>query len=234
MGALSDALAAALGNDLRARAEVRALARRGSQLVVETDDAALEAERVVLALPPREAAAVTRPLEGALGDAFDAIPECALAAVSLGFRAADLPHPLDGFGFLVPRREGLRTLGCIFMTSVFPGCAQAPEGHVLLRCLIGGALDPGALALDDTALVTVARDDLARALAIRARPACAHVVRWPRAIAQYTIGHAERVARIDARGQALGVFATGAALRGVGVNDVVRDAAALAERLGPA
>jgi oxygen-dependent protoporphyrinogen oxidase len=232
MGALPAALAAALGPSLRCGAAVTSLARAGSGWQLATAGGPVEAERVVLALPPDDAAALVRPVDAALGDAWASIPAAGAVAVSLGYARADVAHPLDGFGFLVPQQEGGRLLGVLWMTSTFPTAAQAPAGHVMLRCLLGGAQDPGATALTDEALLALARDELRARLAVTAAPAFTHVVRWPHGIPQYEVGHAARVETIEARGAPLGLYATGAGLRGVGVNDVVREAAALAERFG--
>lgn len=230
MGRLPDALEAALGQAVRRGAGARSLTRHGAGFRIATNAGPIEAERVIVAVPPADAASLVAGLDPAISDAYRQIREPGIAAVSLGYTAADVGSRLDGFGFLVPRREGVRLLGCLWMTSTFPGAAQAPASHVLLRCMLGGALDPGALDLDDAELVSSARAGLAAVLGLRAAPAFYHVVRWRRGIAQYEVGHAQRVAIIEERGQALGLFCTGAALRGVAVNDVIREATALADR----
>jgi oxygen-dependent protoporphyrinogen oxidase len=97
--------------------------------------------------------------------------------------------------------------------------------------MIGGAHDPAAVGLDDEQLVAVAREGLRLAMGIEAAPRFTHVQRWSRGIAQYVVGHAERAALIEERGRVVGLFATGQALRGVGVNDVIREAARVAEKL---
>jgi oxygen-dependent protoporphyrinogen oxidase len=231
MGALSEALALRLGDSLHVRAEVIAVERDSDGLMVRTASGPVRVDRVILALPPEEAAGVCRPLDPGLADAYGAIPTCGIASVSLGYARPEVAHPLDGFGFLVPRVEGVRLLGALFVTSTFPSLPQAPAGQVLIRCMIGGAHDPQAADLDDQALVEVAREGLSHALGLGATPRFTHVVRWRRGIAQYLIGHRQRVATIEQRGAQLGLYATGAALRGVGVHDVVRDANAVVERL---
>jgi oxygen-dependent protoporphyrinogen oxidase len=117
------------------------------------------------------------------------------------------------------------------MSSTFPDAGFAPPDHVAIRCMIGGAHDPAAAALSDEELIRLSRDALRRLMSIDAAPTFSHVIKWPRAIPQYEVGHRERVEAIEGRGAALGVFSTGAALRGIGVNDVIREAAALASRL---
>jgi oxygen-dependent protoporphyrinogen oxidase len=231
MGALPAALARALAGALHTGVEVNALERSGEGWRVQTASGPFEVDRVVLALPADEAARLCRPIDAAIADAFAAIPLAGIAAVSLGWARADVAHPLAGFGFLVPRKEQVRLLGAIWMSSTFPAAHQVPEGHVLLRCLIGGATDPAALALSDEELIAIAREGLRGLVGIEAPPRFRHVVRWPRGIAQYEVGHAGRVALIETRAQPLGLYATGASLRGVGVNDVIREARALARRL---
>jgi oxygen-dependent protoporphyrinogen oxidase len=231
MERLPAALAACLGPALRPGTEVESLQRETDGLTVRTTAGPVAAERVVLALPADDAARVCRSLDPTLADAYAAIPIAGVASVSLGFAAGEVTQSLAGFGFLVPRIEGLRLLGALWMTSSFPDHKQAPHGHVLIRCLIGGALDPGALELSDEGLIACAREGLAGAMRLSAEPCFTHVARWPSAIAQYVIGHADRVGVIEARGVQFGVYPSGAALRGIGVHDVIREAQATAARL---
>jgi oxygen-dependent protoporphyrinogen oxidase len=231
MGALPAALLRELGGRVITGAVVQALARDGVGWIIQTAEGPLAAGRVVLALPPDEAAGLVRQIDAPMADAYAAIPVAGIVAVSLGWARGDIAHPLGGFGFLVPRREQVRILGCIWMTSTFPAAQQAPEGSVLLRVMLGGAQDPAAVALSDEDCITVARNGLRALMGIEAPPRFSHVQKWARGIPQYEVGHAERAATVETRGRAIGLHATGAALRGVGVNDVIREARALAERL---
>ena len=234
MGALPDALAATLGDAVKLGSEALALRATGARTGgyrLRTPSGELEVDRVVLALPPDEAARLTRPVDAALADALAGIPLNAIAAVSLGYRREAVTHALDGFGYLVPRKEGRRLLGAIFVTSTFPDAGRAPDGHVLLRAMIGGATDPDAVALDDARLIALAHEELAATVGLTGEPAFTHVVRWQKGIAQYVLGHASRVELITSRGEPRGLYVTGAALRGVGVNDVIRDARQVAARL---
>ncbi len=231
MGALPEALGRALGDALRTGVIADAITKWGQGWVVQTPGGPIEADRLVLALPPDEAARLLQPVDAAMADAYAAIPVNSMAAISLGYPRAQVAHALDGFGFLVPRVEKQRLLGALWMTSTFPEAAIAPREHVMLRCMVGGSLDPEAAQLPDAELLTVARDGLRAILNVTAEPAFTHVVRWKRAIAQYVVGHAGRVATIEERGEPMGLYSTGAALRGVGVNDVIREGKALAARM---
>jgi oxygen-dependent protoporphyrinogen oxidase len=231
MGTLPAALARALGDRLRTGVAAQTLERNGAGWTVRTAAGALDADKLVLALPSDEAAELVKPLDAAMAEAYRGIPLAGVAAVALGWQRGEVSHPLNGFGFLVPRREGVRLLGSIWMSSTFPDGQQAPDGHVLVRCLIGGAQDPAAVELADEELAAIARDGLARTIGLTIAPRFVHVQKWRRGIAQYEVGHARRAQLIAERGRALSLEATGAALRGVGVNDVIRDAAAVAERI---
>jgi oxygen-dependent protoporphyrinogen oxidase len=232
MGALPAALAKALGERLRTGAQVQSMERGPSGgWTLRTSAGDFAAEQVVVALPPDAAAELVKPFDAAAAEAWSGIPMAGIASVTLGYARDKVPHPLAGFGFLVPRREGVRVLGSIWMTSTFPAAAQAPPGHVLLRCMIGGAQDAAAVALPDEELVAAAREALRATIGLTNSPAFIHVQKWPSGIAQYEVGHARRVALIEERGRAIGLWPTGAGLRGVGVNDVIREARVVADRL---
>ena len=100
----------------------------------------LTADHVVIAVPPPAAAALLAPLDATLAGTLATIPLAPLVVVALGFDAAALGHPLDGFGFLVPRGQGVRILGALWESSVYPG--RAASGRALIRVMTGGAHDP--------------------------------------------------------------------------------------------
>jgi oxygen-dependent protoporphyrinogen oxidase len=119
-----------------------------------------------------------------------------------------------GFGVLIPRGEGYRTLGFLWDSYVFPG--RSPDGTLLVRAMLGGAVDPDVGAADSGTLVAWTRDELRRLLSIDAPPIFEHVHRWPRAIPQYELGHGDRVRRIEAElGRQPGLFLAGNALHGI-------------------
>ena len=224
MQALTDALVREVGPALRTGVEVAAVRPEGDGWRVETSSGErLLARRLALALPAFAAAALLRPLDEGLADGLAAIQYAPMRVVGLGFDRIDVPHPLDGFGFLVPSGEDVRSLGVLFTSSLFPG--QAPAGKAYLRALIGGRRDPEAARLDADAAVATVRRDLRIALGVTADPESVTAVDWPRAIPQYRLGHLERVDALLTRAAALsGLQLAGSAYHGVGVNDCVRDA----------
>jgi protoporphyrinogen/coproporphyrinogen III oxidase len=191
---------------------------------------ALQADHVIVAAESYTTSRLVRYVDPALATLLGEIPYASSATVTFGYRRADVPHPLDGFGFVVPRTERRAVLACTFSSVKYPG--RAPEGHALLRCFVGGALNEGVLESEDTALVATARDELRQALGITAEPVLTRVARWTKAMPQYHVGHASRVEAIEQCAAALpGLHLAGGAYRGVGIADCVRSGEAAAEKL---
>jgi oxygen-dependent protoporphyrinogen oxidase len=203
--------------------------RDGGWRVATSAGASVDADQLILATEAHAVARLVRPFDPQLATLVGDIPYASSVTVSLGYRRVDVPHPLDGFGFVVPRSEGRAVLACTFSSVKYPG--RAPEGHVLLRVFLGGALDPRALDDDDASLVTRARDDLRAALGITAAPVLTRLWRHPASMPQYHVGH---LARMDAITQRLeagrGPLLAGGGYRGVGIADCVRSGEAAAER----
>ncbi len=230
--ALPEALAARLGGAVRTHARVVALELGAGQTAVVLDGGErIEATRIALALPPGAAATLLAPHDARLAELAGEITAADVLVVQVGFRRDDVPHRLDGFGFLVADGEAPRCLGCVFESSLWP--ARAPEGQVLLRLIYGGVRDPAALALaeDDAALAARVAQDLRLALGVIVAPTLLHHRRLARAIPQAEVGHLARVAEAETRAAALGVVLAGNAWHGVAVNDCVRDARRVADAL---
>ena len=208
---------------------VAAVERDGARWrVTSADGARFDADRVILAAEAHASARLLRYVDPALATLLGEIEYAGAATVSLGFRRADVPHPLDGFGFVVPRSERKAVLAATFSSTKYPG--RAPAGHVLIRCFLGGALNADALREDDAVLVARARRDLGEALGVAAEPVLVRVSRWPASMPQYRVGHLARVDAIERRAAALpGFQLAGAAHRGVGIADCVRSGEAAAE-----
>jgi protoporphyrinogen/coproporphyrinogen III oxidase len=123
---------------------------------------------------------------------------------------------------VVPRGEKLGASALGFVSTKFPG--RAPAGRVLIRAFYGGAREPRILDRDDATLIARAQEEIAPVLAVRGAPVLARVYRWPEATPQMEVGHAARMAWIDAQADARrGLFLTGSGLRGTGIPDMVAD-----------
>ena len=225
-------LVAALAGAVRVESAVERVepAEGGGWRLVLEGERRVDADALVLAIAASASASIVSGFDPGLAASLRSIPAAPLAVVCLGYAAADLPRALDGFGFLVPRGEGLRSLGALWDSSIYPG--RAPEGQALIRVMIGGAHDPAAITLDDHDLTGIARADLATAMALTRRPVFTRVFRHFGGIPQYTVGHLDRLARIDARLAAHpGLFVAGNSYRGVAINACVADAGPLADRI---
>lgn len=191
------------------------------------------ADAVVLAGPSSESAELVRRLDPGLSADLADIQTAPITVVCLGFDSGALEAqrgPLDGFGFLVPRSEGIRTLGVLWESSIYAN--RAPEGRALMRVMIGGAHDPGAVDLDDEELMTVVRADLFATMGLSVAPVFTRIFRHRRGIPQYTTGHLDRLQRIDAALERHdGLFVAGNSYRGVSINSCVAEAPAIAERV---
>ena len=187
----------------------------------------LTADALCLALPAYASAELLRETDAELADELAAIPYASTATVNLAYRRTDVPHPLDGFGFVVPFAERRAALACTFSSVKFAG--RAPEGRVLLRAFVGGALQPEMFALDEGEMLARVREDLRALLGVSAPPLFAEVARWPRSMAQYHLGHLARLARIRRRlARFPSLKLAGNAYHGAGLPDCVRSGTAAA------
>jgi oxygen-dependent protoporphyrinogen oxidase len=182
---------------------------------------------VLVALAAREAAPLVQGVDADVARLLETVPYGSSTTVSLGYRLEDLPRPLDGFGFVVPRLEKRRLIACSFSSVKF--AERAPAGHVLVRAFLAdGAVPPG----DAEAAIACAREELRPILRVEAAPRLARAFFAPWAMARYEVGHLERVAEIESRLERhLGLALAGNGLRGVGVPDCVRSGEVAAERL---
>ncbi len=189
----------------------------------------VDADRVIVSTESHVAARLVRHTDPPLATLLEEIPYSSAATVSFGYRRQDVPHPLDGFGFVVPRIERRALLAATFSSVKYPN--RAPEGHVLIRGFLGGMLNEALLGEDDESLVARARAELRESLGITEPPVLTRVARWPASMPQYRVGHLGRVEVIERRLESLpGLMLVGGAYRGVGIADCVRSAEAAAER----
>jgi oxygen-dependent protoporphyrinogen oxidase len=217
--ALSDRLPP---GSVQLRSPVKTLRRADQRWrVITTDGSAFEADGVVLATEAHQTARIVAECDSALAALLKGIPYASSATVSLGYRREDVRHPLDGFGFVVPRIEARPILACTFSSVKYPH--RAPAGHVLLRLFFGGAFQESILKRDDSEMIATGRAELESLLGIRAEPVIARVYRYPVSMPQYLLGHLDQIAAIEARLQHHGgLKVAGSAYRGVGIADCVR------------
>ncbi len=186
------------------------------------------ADSVILATPAFITAGLVSEMDAALAEALNGIPYASTATVSLAYPLSDIPRPLDGYGYLIPRAEQRPILACTWTSTKFPH--RAPEGYGLIRAFIGRAGQDDMVARGDDELAVLARAELGRVLGIQAAPQVQRVFRWPRAMPQYTLGHLARLTTIEQRLRARpGLFVAGNAYRGIGLPDCIASGEAAAE-----
>jgi oxygen-dependent protoporphyrinogen oxidase len=205
------------------KAAVQAVSRVGGRFSIAVRGGeTVAADQLVVAAPgPAIAPALEGLLPGA-ARALAAIPFASSATVLLGYRREDVGHPLDGYGLVVPRAEGLRTTALAFVSTKYP--LRAPEGHVLLRGYLGGARDGEVMKLSDDEMVDTVKREMAGVLGLRGRPVVARVFRWPGGTPQLEVGHLERMAAVQRELASVpGLHLTGNGFRTTGIPDAVAD-----------
>jgi oxygen-dependent protoporphyrinogen oxidase len=224
IGALPHALAAQLGQSVRVGAPVRQImARPGSFLIDLGTSGTVRANAVVLATPPHVAAQLLDGLDAEAAGVAHAIEAPPLAVVFLGYVRNQVPHPLDGLGYLAASAEARPVNGSLFCSSMFPG--RAPEGCVAVAAYVGGDRAPALAHLASSDLVDLASRELADLLGAKGAPAVTRVRHWARGLPQYRKGHGALVqALAGTRCRQPGLFITGNYLAGVSVASCVRHA----------
>lgn len=209
---LVDALAAGL--ELRLGKPVTALDREGAGWRVAGE----RFDRVIVTLGPGETAQLAGALAPALAARLTKVRRPHVAVVHHGYRAADVAHPLDGFGMLIPRSEGCLSLGTLFLSAMFAG--RAPSGHALLTTYVGGALHPEVAGMGDADIQSAVVAEHRKLLGITGPPVFSRTLRVPNAIVQYELGHGEVVDAVAAAERDLpGLFFRGGYYGGVALGD---------------
>jgi oxygen-dependent protoporphyrinogen oxidase len=231
MQTLTDSLADRLGRAVVTGEAVSRIERTATGWRVRAAGAEVwDADAVVLTLPAYRQADLLEPIDAALATEVAAIPYNRIAVVALGYREADAPHRPAGFGYIAPQRTRRDVLGVQWCSQIFRD--RAPPGCVLWRALCGGVHRGDVCDMPDDDLVRTVHAELTHVLGVTGEPVFREIVRWPRAIPQYVVGHLDRLARIDARAATLpGLFLGGNAYRGIALNDCSQQGGEFAARV---
>ena len=232
MQTLTDALAGALpGLECSARATRLAREANGSfRLDVQTSGGTTtrHAGTIVLAVPAYAAAELVQAMAPRASESLAAIPYAPVAVVISAYRRSEVAHPLDGFGFLAPAVERPAVLGSLFSSSMFEHRADADT--VLFTSFLGGWRDPAMAAAPDDALLESTRRELERLAGAHGEPVFTEIIRWPRAIPQYTLGHLQRIAALEqAEHEFAGLHFCANYRGGVSIGDCIRNGVATAD-----
>jgi protoporphyrinogen/coproporphyrinogen III oxidase len=178
-------------------------------------------DAVILAVPTAAAGSFLRDVDRTLARELSEIRYSSSITVSLIYDEKVVASLPPGFGFLVPRGEGKRMLACTFVHNKFPH--RAPANRAIVRCFLGGSRDEAALDLSEQEILVTVRRELGDILNLTTEPLAARVYKWRAAMAQYGVGHLERLDRIEQAVQGVpGLALAGNGYRGIGVPDCVR------------
>ncbi|HTP89717.1 MAG TPA: protoporphyrinogen oxidase [Bryobacteraceae bacterium] len=230
LAVMADAIARAAGERLTVvRGAVEALERADGGWRVRVGGEWMGASHVVLACRAYQSAELARGLSGEMADLLAAVPYTSSMTLALGYRRTDVKHPLNGFGFLVPKAERGLLLGCTWLGTKFPH--RVPDDKAVLRCFMAG----DSLKRSDDDVIFTARAEIRQIMGVDAEPTFARIARWPQSMAQYTVGHAVRVARIESLAAGLpGLHLAGSAYHGIGVPDCIKSGKTAGEAVAKA
>jgi oxygen-dependent protoporphyrinogen oxidase len=229
------ALAKNLGPALLTETKVAEISRQSTgsfdlRLESRSSIESVSTKSLILATPTDITGSLLSQLDSSFLSALNSIDYAAVAVVSLGYRQQDIGHSLNGFGFLVPRSSGLRVLGSVWNSSLFPG--RAPEGQALLTSFVGGASDPTATKLNAQELASLVHREISPVLSMKSEPVFSNVTIWPRALPQYNLGHGDRLAAVaKSRSRFPGLWLTGNYLQGPAIGSCVDQTLAVAEEV---
>ncbi len=187
---------------------------------VVTESCELEADVVILATPADVSAELLQELDTFVNHVLRTIPYASMTVACFGYERNKIRFDLNGFGYLIPKEERMNTLGTLWDSSIFAN--RAPAGRVLLRSMMGGACFPKYIGLSDGEVMDRVQGDLQKIMGIKTPPSFVKIFRHEKAIPQYTVGHSERLANLEVKLKEYpGLFLTGNAYRGIGLNDCV-------------
>ena len=217
--------------NLRLNTPVKAVTRHPSldpwHVTLDTGEI-LKAEFLILATPAFVSGSLLASLDPALASDLGSIPYASTATVSLAYRQSDLPRELDGYGYVIPRREGRKALACTWTSTKFPH--RAPKGYALLRVFVGRAGQN--IPWNESDLLALAKEELKLTLGIIADPLLQRVFLWDKAMPQYNLGHPGILKRIDAAlEQYAGLALAGNGYRGIGIPDCIHSGELAVEKI---
>jgi oxygen-dependent protoporphyrinogen oxidase len=230
LGEMVDALVAqSPGISFRKGAVVRGFCKSGNGWSVALENGeTLAADAVVLATPANISARMLEPNAPKVAELLDRIRYVSTATVSIVYKKEGFSHPLNGFGFVIPRKEKRSIMACTWTSTKFPH--RAPEGYVMIRCFVGGALQEDLAHLDEAGLEKLARKELLEIMGIHEEPVLCRVYHNRKSNVQYQVGHADLIESVQAE-LALhpGLFLTGSAYTGIGIPDCILNGTRSAE-----
>ena len=205
--------------DLRLNTSVSRISNIDSRYLVELEDGlSLDSDSVILATPAYISGQLLASFDPALASVLKSLPYASTATVSLAYCQSALTRPLDGYGYVIPRREGRKALACTWTSTKFPH--RAPEGYALIRVFVGRAGQD--IPWNENDLLDLAKEELKLTLGITNAPILSRIFMWDKAMPQYNLGHPEKLKQIDAALEKYsGLALAGNGYRGIGIPDCI-------------
>jgi len=225
----------AIGTSIRGKAQiwqtrVQRVERKGTDFRVKMNKDWVTTDKLVVACEAHSAAAILAGVDPRLAELLGTVDYSSSMTVALGFDAADFTAPPIGFGFLVPKKERRRLVACTWVGTKFS--YRVPEGRIVARCSLGGTSDGAVLEESDEAVIATVLSELQEIAGVTAKPRFTRIARWPKSMAQYTVGHAARLKEIQERVAGIpGLYLAGNAYTGIGIPDCIRMGRAAAEAI---
>ena len=213
--------------------DAETVARTVSGFEVRVNGDTVEADEVVIATPAYEAGRIAGGLDPRLTELLSGVGYSSSITVALLYHRPPFDHPLNGFGILVPRAEGRPIAACTWVNTKFP--FRAAEDRALLRGFFAGAKAEAAMARGDSGIASEVHSELQALMGFHAEPSAYRVHRWRRAMAQYEVGHRQRLAEIENRLAGVpGLHLAGNGYSGIGIPDCIRRSRQIAESIATA
>jgi protoporphyrinogen/coproporphyrinogen III oxidase len=192
------------------------------------DTESLQADSLILATPAYISGQLLGSIDPGLASALQSIPYASTATVTLAYRQKDLTRPLDGYGYVIPRREGRRALACTWTSTKFPH--RAPDGYALIRVFVGRAGQE--IPWNEKDLLDLAKEELNLTLGITSEPLLSRIFMWDKAMPQYNLGHPQTLQQIDTALEKYPNLAlAGNGYRGIGIPDCIHSGELAVERV---
>jgi oxygen-dependent protoporphyrinogen oxidase len=196
--------------------------------IILTDGESLQADAIILATPAYISGRLLASVDPELASTLESIEYASTATISLAYRQSDLPRDLDGYGYIIPRREGRKALACTWTSTKFPH--RAPDGYALIRVFVGRAGQD--IPWNEKDLLSLAKEELNLTLGITTEPLLHRIFMWDKAMPQYNLGHPEKLKQIDSALEKYpGLALAGNGYRGIGIPDCIRSGELAVDRV---
>lgn len=229
LGQMVESLSTAIRSKAQVwQSRVQRAERKGTGFRVKVNKDWVDTGSLVIACEAHSAAIILEGVDPRLAELLAMVDYSSAMTVALGFDSADFATPPVGFGFLVPKKERRRVMACTWVGTKFSH--RVPTGKIVARCSLGGSSDAGVLEESDESIAATVIDELREIAGVTAKPRFTRIARWPKSMAQYTVGHAARLKEIQERVAAIpGLYLAGNAYTGIGIPDCIRMGRAAAE-----